>query len=282
MPIYRPRELHQFLNELGISPKKGLSQNFLIDGNIIRKIIASSAISSDDFVLEVGPGPGCLSEEILDKGAKLLAVEKDQALAQALQRLQTQHEKLEVFCDDILEFPVEQKLRENLKPGQKAVILGNLPYHLTTPILVKLAPLHHCVSKIVIMVQEEVARRFTAVPGNSDYSSFTVFLNYYSKPQYAFTVRKTCFYPVPKVDSAVVILNLHQPPHVSNPEAFFEMTRTGFGQRRKMLRASLKELYSSESIAQSLEKIGRDARSRPEELSIAEWISLFEILYKTI
>ncbi len=280
MPIYRPSELHQFLNELGVSPKKGLSQNFLIDGNIIRKIVACSEITSQDLILEIGPGPGCLSEEILDTGAQLLAVEKDQMMATALQRLQKQKEKLTIFCDDIMDFPLEKALAERLKPGQKAILLGNLPYHLTTPILVKLVPLHQYISKIVVMVQEEVARRFTAQPGSSEYSSFTVFLNYYSTPHYEFIVRKTCFYPVPKVDSAVVLMNLHQPPNISNPEGFFEMTRTAFGKRRKMLRSSLKELYASEKIMQALLEIGRGAQSRPEELSLTEFIKLFEILNK--
>lgn len=278
MPIYRPSELHQFLNELGISPKKGLSQNFLIDGNIIRKIIACGEIHSSDLVLEIGPGPGCLSEEILNQNAHLVAVEKDPILAKALQRLQKEETGFEIFCDDIMDFPIEEKLKERLGPDQKAVILGNLPYHLTTPILVKLVSLYPLVSKIVVMVQEEVARRFTAMPGNSDYGSFTVFLNFYSTPRYAFMVKKTCFYPIPKVDSAVVVLDLHEPLQVSHQEAFFEMTRTAFGQRRKMLRSALRNLYSSEAVMEGLVKIGRDPTSRPEQLSIQEWILLFEIL----
>lgn len=278
MPIYRPSELHQFLQELGISPKKGLSQNFLIDGNIIRKIVNCANVTNNDVVLEIGPGPGCLSEEILNTGATLLAVEKDPILAKALERLQNSSQKLEVFCNDILEFPIEQKLAEKLKPGQKAVILGNLPYHLTTPILVRLVSLHQYVSKIIIMVQEEVGRRFTAQPGTSEYSSFTVFLNFYSQPHYEFMVRKTCFYPVPQVDSAVISLNLHPPKKVSDSDRFFVMTRTAFGQRRKMLRASLKELYKSEAVTQALISIGRDPQSRPEELSLNDWIQLFELL----
>lgn len=278
MPIYRPSELHQFLNELGVNPKKALSQNFLIDGNITRKIVACAEISSRDLVLEIGPGPGCLSEEILHTGAQLLAVEKDPIMAEALQRLKKLNEKLTIFCDDILTFPLEQTLIEKLKPGQKAIILGNLPYHLTTPILAKLAHLHQYVSKIIVMVQQEVARRFTANPGSNEYSSFTVFLNYHSVPHYEFLVRRTCFYPVPKVDSAVVRLNLHSPPTVSNENSFFEMTRSAFGKRRKMLRSSLKELYPSEKVSEALIKIGRDGQSRPEELSLDEFIQLFKIL----
>jgi 16S rRNA (adenine1518-N6/adenine1519-N6)-dimethyltransferase len=281
MPIYRPSELHQFLNELGVSPKKGLSQNFLIDGNIIRKIVESAQIKSDDLVLEIGPGPGCLSEEVLNKDVHLLAVEKDPIMAKALERLKPQQGKLEIFCDDILEFPIEQKLAASLKPNQKAILIGNLPYHLTTPILVKLVGLHRIVSKVVIMVQEEVARRFTAKPGGKDYGSITVFLNYFSTPHYAFKVSKNCFYPVPKVDSAVVILDLHEPPKISDEKAFFEMTRTAFRQRRKMLRVSLKELYSSQAVTEALEKIGRDGQSRPEQLSLEDFMRLLEVLHNS-
>jgi len=280
MPIYRPSELHQFLQELGVSPKKGLSQNFLIDGNIIRKIVACTQVSPKDLVLEIGPGPGCLSEELLQQDVKLLAIEKDQIMAKALERMQIAHKNLEIYCDDILEFPIEQKLKENLQLNQQAILVGNLPYHLTTPILVKLVKLYPLVSKIVVMVQEEVARRFTATPGASEYSSFTVFLNYYSHPRYAFMVRKTCFYPIPNVDSAVVILDLHHPPTLSNENAFFKMTRTAFGQRRKMLRTSLKELYRSDVVSQALIEIGRDEQSRPETLSLEDFIRLFNILSK--
>lgn len=280
MPIYRPSELHRFLNELGISPKKGLSQNFLIDGNIIRKIVNYSEITNDDLILEIGPGPGCLSEEILSKNVQLLAVEKDRIMAEALSRLNKPNGNLEIYCDDILNFPIEQKLKEKLRPNQKAIIMGNLPYHLTTPILIKLVPLNAYISKIVVMVQEEVARRFTAKPGNSEYGSITVFLNYYSTPNYGFTVRKTCFYPIPNVDSAVISLDLHQPPKVSNQESFFEMTRKCFGKRRKMLRASLKELYPGEEVSKALIEIGCTPESRPEDLSLDEFIQLFEILYK--
>lgn len=280
MPIYRPSELHQFLHELGVSPKKRLSQNFLIDGNVIRKIVSSAEISPEDVILEIGSGPGCLSEEILlMKNIKLLAVEKDPLLAQALKRLKKASSSLEIFCEDILNFPIEQKLNDSLKPGRKAIILGNLPYHLTTPILVKLVPLHLQVSRIIIMVQEEVARRFTAMPGTSEYSSITLFLNYYSTPRYLFTVRKTCFYPIPKVDSAVVALDLHPSPQVTDQTKFFEMIRTAFGHRRKMLRSSLKGLYSMEIITQALTTIGYDTRTRPEELSLDKFIQLFEILH---
>lgn len=276
MPIYRPSELHDFLNSLGVNPKKGLSQNFLIDGNIIRKIIAAAKVNANDVILEVGSGPGCLSEEILNAGAKLIAVDKDPIMTEALKRLKTKDNDLEIFNSDILEFPIEKKFAEVLPKGQKGKILGNLPYHLTTPILVQLVQLHECVSTVVVMVQEEVARRFTAKPGTSEYSSFTLFLNFFSTPRYAFTVSRNCFYPAPKVDSGVVVLDLHQPLEGSNQEAFFEMTRTAFGQRRKMLRSSLKDLYPPKLVEEALMKMGRDIQSRPEELSVEDFIQLFQ------
>lgn len=278
MPIYRPSELHQFLTSLGVSPKKRLSQNFLIDGNIIRKIVAAAEIQPNDLVIEIGPGPGCLSEEVLEKKARLKVVEKDHVMAEALLRIKKEDSDLEIFCDDIMQFPLEETLKNNLKPGEKAIIIGNLPYHLTTPILAKLIPLRDYVSRVVVMVQEEVARRFTAKPSTPEYGSFTVFLNYYSKPRYAFSVGRKCFYPAPNVDSGVVTLDLKEPPKVSSEENFFVLTRTAFGQRRKMLRASLKELYGSDKVTEALKLTGQDVLARPETLSLEDFIKLFEAL----
>lgn len=238
MPVYKPTELHDFLTSLGIAPRKSLSQNFLIDGNILRKIVAASKVQAGDVVLEIGPGPGSLTEMLLDKGAKVIAVEKDEVLAQALTRLQTPGRHLEVHCQDIMEFSLEK----HFEKGAKAKVIANLPYHLTTPILAHIAPKKELFSSLTVMVQEEVGRRFVARPDTSEYGSFSVFLNFYTIPHYDFTVSRNCFYPVPKVESAVVTLNLKTPPSVSNITAFFKMTRTSFEHRRKMLRASLRDL----------------------------------------
>lgn len=282
MPIYKPTELHQFLEQLGVHPKKGLSQNFLIDGNILRKIAATAHTVPGDIVMEVGSGPGSLTEELLNHQAQIIAVEKDPVFAQALERLKTDTNHLEVFCDDILTFSVEEKLKPYLKDGKKAKVIANLPYHLTTPIIAQFVEQRHLFSTLVLMVQEEVARRFVAKPKTSEYSSFTVFLNFYTKAKYGFMVSKQCFYPSPKVDSAIVILELKEPPKVSNEEAFFKLTRTAFGQRRKMLRSSLRELYSPRDIEESLSAIGQSPTARPEELSLDDFLKLFELLYKTI
>lgn len=278
MPIYKPTELHRFLEELGVHPKKGLSQNFLIDGNIIRKIAATANLSSGDVVLEVGPGPGSLTEELLVQKAHVIAVEKDEVFAGALSRLQGKERSLNVYCDDILDFPIEKTLKEYLEPGKKAKVIANLPYHLTTPIIAQFVEMRHLFSSLTLMVQEEVARRFVGKPRTSEYGSFTVFLNFYTNPRYAFTVSRQCFYPVPKVDSAIIVLELKDPPYVSNQEEFFKLTRTSFKQRRKMLRSSLRELYSPSSIEEGLSGIGHSPLARPEELSLEDFLKLFEFL----
>lgn len=278
MPIYKPSELRLFLNELGISPKKVLSQNFLIDGNIIQKIVNAAHLSPQDPVLEIGPGPGSLTEALLAKGANVFAVEKDRVLAQALERLKPADQLLEIFCEDILEFPVEKTLAPYVNESCKAKVIANLPYHLTTPILVHLITMRNTFSSLFVMVQEEVARRFTAKPGTSEYSSFTLFLNFYANVRYEFMVSRHCFYPEPNVESAVVSLELKSPPQVSNEEKFFKVTRTAFSQRRKMLRGTLRSLYPSQSVTEGLTHLNLDPQARPEQLSLQEWLQLFEYL----
>ena len=278
MAIYKPSELREFLNALGISPKKALSQNFLIDGNIINKIIRCSEVEADDIVVEIGPGPGSLTEALLKSGASVIAVERDTILATALERLKEPTNQLQIFCEDIMDFPLEEKVKEALQPGKKAKVIANLPYHLTTPIIEKLITMNDLFSTLTLMVQEEVAYRFIGNPGTKEYSSFTVFLQFYSKPVFGFSVSSHCFFPSPKVNSAVVVLELKEPEKVSNVSAFFKFTRTAFGQRRKMLRGSLKEIYPPQRTMQALEIIGMKPEARPEELSLQQFIRLFELL----
>jgi 16S rRNA (adenine1518-N6/adenine1519-N6)-dimethyltransferase len=280
MPIYKPSELRLFLNQLGLFPKKGLSQNFLIDGNIIRKIVALSDVQSDDTVLEIGPGPGALTQALLETGAHVVAVEKDAVLAEALERLQNPALQLTVFCHDILTFPLEQEMPRFIMEGKKAKVIANLPYHLTTPIVTQLVPLRDIFSILIVMVQEEVARRFTAQPDTPDYSSFSIFLRFYTTPRYAFTVSRNCFYPIPKVNSAIVVLELREPPLCEEEiNTFFQLTRTAFEQRRKMLRASLKHLFPPQRVEQALEEIGQTQLARPEALSLEQFLQLHARLY---
>lgn len=279
MPIYKPSELKNFLNALQIFPKKGLSQNFLIDGNIIRKIITSSEASSQDLILEVGPGPGSLTQALLEMGARVIAVEMDSILSKALERLQTPSGQLSIFCQDILTFSAPDVLPKQLKDNKKAKIIANLPYHLTTPILAKFCPQREYFSSLTVMVQEEVARRMTAKVGSKDYSSLTIFLSFYAELNYAFSVSHHCFYPAPKVNSAVVHIKLREPPlNKEKAIEFFKITRTAFEHRRKMLRSSLRLIYEPSLIEHALGKIGESPLARPEELSLDQFLKLYELL----
>lgn len=275
MAIYKPSELFPFLSSLGTNAKKSLSQNFLIDGNIINKIVATAHVRPGETVIEIGPGPGALTEALLNAGAHVIAIEKDKVLAQALERLRAPGRHLQIYCEDILDFPLEAVI----SGSEKGKIIANLPYHITTPILVKCVSLHEKISTIVVMVQDEVARRFTAAPGTGIYGSFTVFLNHYSCPSYAFKVSRNSFYPVPKVESAVVTIELKEPNRSINPDKFFALTRTAFEHRRKMLRGSLRDLFSPSQIEDALVSIGKSSFARPEELSYDEFVDLYHRLY---
>ncbi len=280
MPLYRPSELKDFLLANGVSPKKVLSQNFLIDGNILRKIVSVSEVDSNDVILEIGPGPGALTEQLLNKDAQIIAVEKDNELFALLPRLDNAPEKLHAYNDDIMKFPIKETVQSYLTDHKKAKVIANLPYHLTTPILENIVPMQDTFSRIVVMVQDEVARRFTAKPGTSDYSSFTVFLSFYADCHYAFQVKRNCFHPAPKVDSAIVVMDLKPPPEVSDIDKFFELTRSAFQQRRKMLRSSLSKLYPKELIVDTLESLSMNPHTRPGELDVGQFIRLFESLIK--
>jgi 16S rRNA (adenine1518-N6/adenine1519-N6)-dimethyltransferase len=272
--VIRPSELRNFLEEWGIDPKKGLSQNFLIDRNVLGKICVAAEVVSGDHILEIGPGPGALTEALLERGAHVVAIEKDRDFAKALERLKPRG-NLTVIEGDILEF----SLASLLNSGTTWKVVANLPYHITTPILVKLVPLFKEISSLTVMVQKEVAKRFAAEKNTSEYGSITLFLEFYSTISYCFTVEPTCFYPQPKVQSAVVRCDLKPPPDVAS-EAFFKLTRTAFQKRRKMLRASLKELYPSTQVEEALIGIGLSKEARPEMLSLRDFLRLFEQLSK--
>lgn len=274
---YHPSELKAFLLELGISPKKFLSQNFLIDGNIIRKILQLADIKQDDQVLEIGPGPGALTEALLQEKAFVTAIEMDRTFAQALENLQTDEHHLTVISQDFLKFDLNSFFKTIKKPLK---VVANLPYHITTPILAKLVPLTSSIYSLTVMVQKEVGKRFLAEPGSKEWNSFALFLRFYADIHYGFTVSPNCFFPKPKVHSAVIKLTLKKPPYVSCPVRFFKMIRTAFTERRKMLRASLKKLYPSHVIETSLKEMGKKNDIRPEDLSLADFLRFFDIIDK--
>ncbi len=276
MKLFKPSELQAFLKERGVHAKKGLSQNFLIDGNIIQKIIDMASVSKEDLVIEIGSGPGALTEALLEKGAFVTAIEMDALFAKELQRLQTPDHRLNIICSDVLKFPLDNFLQKH--PEKTYKVVANLPYHITTPILILLLPLYPSIESLTIMVQKEFADRMIAEKRTPEYSSFTLFLQFYASIDKSFTVSPHCFYPKPKVYSSVVHCTLHPPLLKTNSDAFFLLTRTAFGKRRKMLRTSLKDLYAAEELEQALAHLGHPHTARPEELTIDEFIALFHLL----
>lgn len=252
MPLTNPSELKQFLNALGRRPKKGLSQNFLIDGNILKKVLKVANVSAGDSILEIGPGPGAWTEAFLCQKAHVIAVEKDEVYAEALKRFAN----VEVFAEDILRFSLENV-------PEKTKVISNLPFQLTAPILTRLAPRHDLFSTLTFLIQEEVARRITAVPNTKEYSSLTLFLNFYADVSYEFKVSKRCFFPQPKVDCAVVTLRLHPPPSNIDPSHFFPFVQKAFQQRRKMIKNTL-------GIAPK-----QHPEARPEQLTLHDFINLY-------
>lgn len=275
MPLYRPADLKKFLNEIGASPKKSLSQNFLIDGNIIKKIVSTADISSSDTVLEIGPGPGVLTEALLNTGARVVAIEKDYLFAKALSRLQTEDQRLTVIEGDALTEDID-KLQQLTNPTSVKLV-ANLPYSITTALLTRFAPLTHWLSMISVCVQQEVAKRLTAKPGGSTIGSITYFLGFYGSAHYAFTIKRSSFYPAPDVDSAIFTLSLSPPDPNIDQEALFSLIRTCFQQRRKMIRKTALQapLVAKEcNVEEALLACNICPSSRPEQLTLDQWILL--------
>jgi 16S rRNA (adenine1518-N6/adenine1519-N6)-dimethyltransferase len=277
--MYKPSELQAFLKKRGLRAKKSLSQHFLIDGNIIQKMINTAAVSKGDLIIEIGPGPGALTQALLEKGACVTAIEIDALFAEELQRFQTPDHRLKVICSDILKFPLSDLLKTH--PG-KYKIVANLPYHVTTPILSLLLAHCHAFESLTVMVQKEFADRMTAQKRTPEYSSFTLFLQFYVHIEKSFTVSPNSFYPRPKIYSSVVHCKPYFPRPKVNSEAFFLLTRTSFGKRRKMLRSSLKDLYDIGKVEQALATLGHPTTARPEELTFNEFLALFELLTVSI
>ncbi|MDN3507145.1 MAG: 16S rRNA (adenine(1518)-N(6)/adenine(1519)-N(6))-dimethyltransferase RsmA [Simkaniaceae bacterium] len=267
MGLYKPSELHK----LGVRAKKRYSQNFLIDQNILEKICKSADVKEGDHILEIGPGPGALTEKLLEKGAIVHAIEKDPELAEKLQGLKS--DRLQITEGDALTCPL------NLKHPTKVV--ANLPYNITTPLIERFVHLHPPVTSLTVMVQKEVGERMTAKINTPQYSSFTLFLSAYSSPKYCFTVKPNSFYPAPSVHSCVIHMPLHPFPYSFSEEGFFLMTRTAFNQRRKMLRSTLKKIYDPEILEMGLAAVNIAPTVRPQELSLEDFAKLYAACEKS-
>lgn len=261
-------EIDAILREIRVAPVKTLGQNFLHDRNLARWIVEKAQLSPDDYVVEIGPGLGALTELILESGARVLAIEKDKRLAEFL-RKRFLDGGLEIIHGDALEFDVRRLFAE---PQVK--LLGNLPYYIASQLLLKFTKYPSPISLWLLMLQKEMARRISAIPRTRDYGALTLTLQLRYRIEYLRTVPASVFLPEPDVDSAFVRIAPNPtkdlPPH--DPETFSRVVRAGFSQRRKQLRNLLrKEIADWDEAAAAL---GFDPRARAEELSLAQWIAV--------
>lgn len=274
----------QIMNKYNIYAKKRLGQNFLIDDNVVNKIIEYSNINQNDLIIEIGPGLGTLTEPILKTNCKLICVELDQDMIQILKDRFETYENLKVINEDILKVNLNNIIKEEKEKSKinNVKIIANLPYYITTPIIMKLLEDKLQIQDITVMVQKEVAERLTANPGSKNTGAITYAVNYYSIPTNVIKVPKTAFIPEPKVDSQVINLKLrNEPPiEVKNEENLFKIIRTAFNQRRKTLVNSLvnSNIVNKEQINNILKQTNINEKARAEELTLEQFAEISNLL----
>jgi 16S rRNA (adenine1518-N6/adenine1519-N6)-dimethyltransferase len=275
----------QTLYQFGFKPRKRLGQHFLIDEAVVQLIISVAEVSPGDVVVEIGPGPGILTERLAKQGARIIAVEIDSRLVAVLKRRLASFPNIKIIHADILEVTPRQLLEDNLggsQPDRGYKVVGNLPYYITSPILSHFLEGEPRPSAMVIMVQKEVGEAIAAAPGKMRLLS--VRTQFYSQPTIVGYVPATSFYPPPKVDSAIVRLDVYtQPPlvksGVSNVASFFDIVMHGFSAPRKQLRNSLAHSLGipASEVSSLLEKARIDGTRRAETLSLEEWRELWRV-----
>ena len=254
--------------------KKSLGQNFLKDEKVLNDIINAIDLQEDDLVIEIGPGQGALTKKLKEKNVNLLCYEVDFRTKDYLKKLED--EKTKIIYQDFLQSDILKDI-SHIK-YQNLYIIANLPYYITTPIIKKIIDSKLCVKAMCLMVQKEVALRFSAKVGSKDYNSLTIYLNYYFDITKLIDVKNTCFDPVPKVDSAVVKFVAKKNNYmVKNEEFFFTFVRDAFRQKRKNLRNNLKN-YDLVKIDEILKKYGLSLQKRAEEVPIEVFIDLANTL----
>jgi len=267
------QETKSVLTRYNIRPNKRLSQSFLIDKNVQKKIIDEAGISDRDIVLEIGPGLGALTEELCNRAKRVIAVEKDRRLYDFL--TETLHyQNLELIRGDILEY--------NFSIHNQLKVIGNIPYCISTNVIEKLLENRYFIDTAFITVQKEFARRITASPGDKTYGSISCFAQFYSTPEIIFSIKRHSFYPVPDVDSCFLKIQLKRDtPSLTDETKLFKIIRIAFRNRRKTI---LKSLYSSEvfgdkeDVLKKLGEAGIAPTRRPETISLSEFEKLAEVL----
>lgn len=271
-------DIRAILGRHGFHFSKSLGQNFLTDASVPAGIADACGVREVRNVVEVGPGMGCLTAELCQRADKVVAVEIDRALLPVLDETLADYDNVEVVQGDVLETDLKALVEQKFAGG-RAVACANLPYYITTPAITALME-SGAFEKITVMVQREVARRICAKPGTSDYSAFTIFVQYHAKTEILFDVPADCFVPKPKVDSAVLQLTPLAEPAVETQDEklFFALVRAAFNMRRKTLVNALGPVLgdslSKDEITKLVESIGLDARIRGERLSLADFARL--------
>ena len=259
--------------------QKKFGQNFLIDSHVLDKIVSAAGITKDDFVLEIGPGIGSMTQYLAASARKVFAVEIDKALIPILEDTLKEFDNVQVINQDILKVDIK-KLAEEHNDGKPIKVVANLPYYITTPIIMGLFESQVPIDSITVMVQKEVADRMKVGPGTKDYGALSLAVQYYAEPYIVANVPPNCFMPRPKVGSAVIRLTRHEKPpvEVADEKLMFRLIRASFNQRRKTLANGLNnspELsYSKEEIQQTIEKCGFKAGIRGEALTLEDFAKL--------
>lgn len=277
--LANPKQTIEILQKYKFHFQKKYGQNFLIDVRVLDKIIDAAEIGADDFVLEIGPGIGTMTQRLCERARQVAAVEIDANLIPILQDTLQEYANVEVIHNDILKLDV-LALAEEKNGGKPVKVVANLPYYITTPIVMGLFESRAPIDSMTVMVQKEVAERMRAEPGGKDYGALSLAVQYYAKPQIAANVPPNCFMPRPNVGSAVVCLKRHAKPPVSveDEALMFRLIRASFQQRRKTLANGLSHAnirgLSKEQIQEAILRLGEPENIRGEKLTLAQFAEL--------
>lgn len=280
-----PQNTIEILQKYNFSFQKKFGQNFLIDTHVLDKIIRAANITKDDMVLEIGPGIGTMTQYLAEAAGKVVAVEIDKNLIPILSDTLSEYDNVTIINEDVLKIDI-QRLANEENAGKPIKVVANLPYYITTPIIMGLFENHVPVESITVMVQKEVADRMQTGPGSKDYGALSLAVQYYAKPYIVANVPPNCFMPRPKVGSAVIRLTCHEKPpvEVKDERLMFDIIRASFNQRRKTLANGLNNseqlMFSKEVITEAIEQLGRGPSVRGEALTMEEFAALSNYLWK--
>ena len=277
------QETKFIMNKYGITANKAYGQNFLIDENTVSSIVDKANVNKDDLIIEIGPGLGTLTLMLLEKAGKVISVELDHNMVKILKDRFSLYNNFELINDDILKVNIDKLIKENSE-FKNVKVVANLPYYITTPIIMKLLENKYNLESITVMVQKEVALRLTDTPGGPDTGAITYSINYYTNPEIVLDVPKESFMPSPKVDSAVINLTLlKEPPvKVKDEKFFFKVIKCAFLQKRKTLVNSLSnnKIATKEAIENILNELNINLKIRAEKLSLDDFANISNMLLK--